>query len=299
MDRDGRTTTAGRGSVLTQRLRAYSELYKLRLASLVVFSAVLGYLIAGGSFELVPLLVLALGGTMVTGASNAINQVIERDIDAKMNRTKGRPLPTDRLSVLESLIAAGLSGVGGLLLLTVGFGSLVGILAAISLISYAFIYTPMKRVSRIAGFVGAIPGALPPMIGAVAVTGEMTYLAVVLFVFQFVWQFPHFWAIAWLQHDDYRSVGILLLPASGKTRRSAVIILAYTSLLMVLPVILLVQGILSPVAAGLLFWAGLMFTGEAVRLWREPTDERARKLMFASFWYLPLMLVTFLIDAVL
>src|SRR5262249_18579422 len=147
---------------------------------------------------------LALGGVLVTGASNAINQVIERDIDKLMQRTKERPLPAERMNMLEAILAAGLMGISGILIITYFFNPVAGVLSAISLLLYAFVYSPLKRVSPVAVFVGAIPGALPPMIGYVCLTGKIDFVAIVLFSLQFLWQFPHFWAIAWIQYDDYK-----------------------------------------------------------------------------------------------
>src|SRR5206468_10452850 len=135
---------------------------------------------------------------------------IEKDIDKLMSRTQSRPLPTERMNVLEAIIAAGTMGISGIILLTYFFNPTAGVLAAISLLSYAFIYTPLKRVSSIAVFVGAISGALPPAIGYVCATGKIDFIAVLLFSIQFLWQFPHFWAIAWIQHDDYKKAGIML-----------------------------------------------------------------------------------------
>jgi len=226
-------------SLLKQKVADYAMLAKFRLSFLVVFSAVIGYMFAvSGQYNLTAILWLALGGMLVTGASNAINQVIERDIDKLMSRTQNRPLPAERMNVTEAIMAAGVFGVSGILILTWNFNAVAGVLAAVSLISYAFVYTPLKRVSSIAVFVGAIPGALPPMIGYVCATGQIDFVAIVLFSIQFVWQFPHFWSIAWVQYEDYLKAGIMLLPsASGKTKMSAVQSVIYCLLLLVVSTI--------------------------------------------------------------
>ncbi len=211
-------------ALIVQRLRDYAMLSKFRLSFLVVFSAVIGYIFGvTGFYNITGIFWLALGGLLVTGASNAINQVIEKDIDKLMSRTQDRPLPGERMTVIEAIVTAGVMGIGGILIITYFFNPTAGVLAAVSLLSYAFVYTPMKRISSIAVFLGAIPGALPPAIGYVCATGKIDFVAAVLFGIQFLWQFPHFWAIAWVQYEDYKKAGIMLLPsASGKTRMSAI-----------------------------------------------------------------------------
>lgn len=189
---------------LVQKVSDYAMLGKFRLSFLVVFSAVIGYVFGSTiGISLASIFWLALGGMLVTAASNAINQIIEKDIDKLMSRTQNRPLAAERMNVLEAIMAAGAFGIGGILILTTQFNATAGVLSAISLLSYAFVYTPLKRVSSIAVFVGAIPGALPPMIGYVCATGQIDFIAIVLFSTQFIWQFPHFWSIAWVQYDDY------------------------------------------------------------------------------------------------
>jgi protoheme IX farnesyltransferase len=227
---------------------------------------------------------------LVTGASNAINQIVERDIDKLMTRTLNRPLPAERMNVLEAILAAGLMGISGILILTYFFNPTAGVLAAISLLSYAFIYTPLKRVSSVAVFVGAIPGALPPMIGYVCATGKIDFVAIILFSGQFLWQFPHFWAIAWVQFDDYKKAGIMLLPsASGKTRMSAIQNVIYCAVLLVVSMIPYFFNMIN--VAGSIFIAavGVMFMWMAWNHYRKCNDASARMLMFGSFIYLPVM----------
>ena len=231
--------TASPFAIVSQKIKDYAQLAKLRLSFLVVFSAVIGYIFGvTGFYNITNILWLALGGTLVVGASNTINQIIERDIDKLMARTQNRPLPAERMNTLEAILAAGVMGIAGILVLTYFFNPISGVLAAISLLSYAFIYTPLKRISSIAVFVGAIPGALPPMIGYVCATGKIDFVAVVLFSIQFIWQFPHFWAIAWVLFDDYKKAGIMLLPsASGKTRMSAIQNVIYCAVLLIVSMI--------------------------------------------------------------
>lgn len=266
-------------------------LAKLRLSFLVVFSAVIGYIFGvTGFYNIANLFWLALGGVLVTGASNTINQIIERDIDRLMSRTQNRPLPAERMNTLEAILAAGVMGIGGILVLTYFFNPVSGVLAAVSLLSYAFIYTPLKRISSVAVFVGAIPGALPPMIGYVCATGRIDFVAILLFSLQFLWQFPHFWAIAWVQYEDYKKAGIMLLPsASGKTRMSAIQNVIYCSVLLVVSMLPYFLNMVGLVANVFIAAVGVMFLWMAINHYRKCEDSTAKVLMFGSFIYLPVM----------
>lgn len=285
-------------NLLQQKVADYAMLAKFRLSFLVVFSAVIGYMFAvNGMYNITSIVWLALGGMLVTGASNAINQVIERDIDKLMTRTQNRPLPTDRMSVTEAIIAAGVMGVTGILLLTWKFNAVAGVLSAISLLSYAFVYTPLKRVSPIAVFVGAIPGALPPMIGYVCATGQIDFVAVVLFSIQFVWQFPHFWSIAWLQYEDYLKAGIMLLPsASGKTKMSSIQSVIYCVLLLLVSTIPYFFGMVGLIGNIFIVAVGVVFLWMAWCHYVKCDDKSARILMFGSFLYLPVMQLALVLD---
>ena len=278
-------------AVISQKVKDYAQLAKLRLSFLVVFSAVIGYIFGvTGYYPFSNLLWLALGGTLVVGASNTINQIIERDIDKLMARTQNRPLPAERMNTVEAILAAGVMGIGGILVLTYFFNPISGVLAAISLLSYAFIYTPLKRVSSIAVFVGAIPGALPPMIGYVCATGRIDFVAIVLFSIQFIWQFPHFWAIAWVLFDDYKKAGIMLLPStSGKTRMSAIHNVIYCAVLLIVSMIPYFFNMVGLVANIFIAGVGAMFLLMAYNHYRKCDDASARMLMFGSFIYLPVM----------
>jgi protoheme IX farnesyltransferase len=283
-------------------LRDLAALVKLRLSSIVVFSAGMGYILAAGwvpgsAFAIADFVLLLLGGLLVTASANALNEVIERDTDALMQRTADRPLPTGRMAMSTALLVAGLSGVGGVALLWYAFQPLAALLGALSLLTYAFIYTPMKRLSPLAVFVGAIPGAIPPMIGWVAISGTLTSEAIALFAIQFFWQFPHFWAIAWLGKDDYARAGFDLLPdPSGTSRATALHIVIYTALLVpvgLLPYGLGISGWVSAVAVSLF---ALFFTAQAVRLYQTCAPAQARSLLFGSFFYLPAVLVALALD---
>ena len=273
------------------------ELYKFRLNMMVVISSVLGYFIGLQSFDLVVMLSLMLGGFLVTGASNGMNQIIERSLDMKMDRTKDRPLPSGRLNVGEAWIISSLSGIVGITLLYFLVNPLTSILAALSLFIYVVLYTPMKRFSSFSVFVGAFPGAIPPMLGFVAATGTFGLEAGLLFAIQFMWQFPHFWAIAWNVNEDYNKAGFYLLPSKqGKTEFSAFIILMHS--LMLLPVSLLPYffGITGISMTMVILALRIYFAIPAFRLFFKMDDVDARKLMFASFLYLPLALMAFFID---
>jgi len=280
-------------------LREVMVLFKLRLAALVVVSAVLGYLmgVAPGAFSMAELLLLVLGGTLLTGASNALNQVVEVGEDSRMMRTAERPLVKGTLSAAEAIAAAFVAGSAGILILWLAFGPLTGILGFISLFMYAALYTALKKHSPWAVFVGAFPGAFPPMLGYVAATGQFSLGPGLLFAMQFMWQFPHFWAIAWVLDEDYARGGFRLLPSRGGTdARSAFLILLYT--LFVIPVGLLpwAFGFVGPWAAWVSVAMGLVMLWPAWRLFRSHDRADAKRLMFASFLYLPVVQVAYVLD---
>jgi len=280
----------GAAGYLSQKVSDYAMLTKFRLSFLVVFSAVIGFLFAGGAISVTLVFWLSLGGTLVTGASNAINQIIEKDIDKLMKRTENRPLTTGRMSTLEAILAAGVLGIVGILILTIQFNPIAGVLSAISLLTYAFVYTPLKRIHPIAVFVGAIPGALPPMIGYVCATGVIDFTAVLLFSIQFIWQFPHFWAIAWVQYEDYLKAGIMLLPSStGKTKQSAINNVVYCVALLLVSVMPYFFNMVRLTGTIFIAAAGVMFLWMAVSHYFKVDDKSAKLLMFGSFIYLPVV----------
>jgi len=281
-------------------LRDLATLFKLRLGFFVVVSAVLGWYMAEDSMDLSTLLRLAGGGYLLTGASNGLNQIYERRTDALMARTASRPLPTGRLSPAAAGAASGVAGAVGLACLF-SFNLLTGLLGVLALVSYAFVYTPLKARTALSVFVGAIPGALPPMIGYVAATGDFGIEPGTLFAVQFMWQFPHFWAIAWVAHDDYAKAGFQMLPfSSGRTRRSAWTILTYTAFC--IPASLLPWALpngdpmVGTWALGVALAAGVFFLVPAWRLYRSLDVADARKLMFASFIYLPVVQLIYVLD---
>ncbi|MEZ4688347.1 MAG: heme o synthase [Bacteroidia bacterium] len=279
------------------RARAYVQILKPRLSLLVAISSVFGYaMAAGAAWEPLLLVMMGLGGMFITGASNILNQIFEKQYDAQMQRTMNRPLPTGSMGAFESLVYA-------LILATVGIGMIgyffnlsAALLGIIGLLSYAFVYTPMKRWSSASVFVGAIPGALPPLIGWVGVTGALDTPGLLLFGFQFFWQFPHFWAIAWLLDDDYKKAGFKMLPsADGRSRRSAIYILTYSVCLVPLALFPYFYGMVAFWAAIALLFLGLAFMYPAIQLFRSLDAKHAKRLMFFSFMYLPVMQIIFLL----
>ncbi|MGN6640173.1 MAG: heme o synthase [Mucilaginibacter sp.] len=280
----------------------FSKLVKFRLTFLVVFSASVTFLIGskantaeGGVINWKHWGMLIVGGFLVTGAANCFNEIIEKDYDKLMKRTKDRPIPAGHLTTGQALISGILMALAGTYLL----GSLnlpTGLLSVFSILFYAFAYTPLKRISPIAVFVGAIPGALPPLIGYVAGYGTIDEIALIVFGIQFVWQFPHFWAIAWVLDDDYKLAGFRLLPTGKRDTGSA--LWTFISTLILVPVSLL------PTfyhyggywVGGVSLICSLVFLYLAIMLLIKQDIKSARKVMFASFFYLPVVQLMFLFD---
>ncbi|MEZ4886466.1 MAG: heme o synthase [Chitinophagales bacterium] len=282
---------------LKSKISDYSILVKVRLNLTVVFSAIIGYLLAvGGNFLFIDLFFLGLAGFLVTGSANAINQIIEKDYDKLMVRTANRPLAANRMSVVEALLVAGFFGITGLLILGFLFNTTAALIGAISLFSYAFVYTPLKRVSPIAVLVGAIPGALPPVIGWVAANSLWSYEASVLFSIQFLWQFPHFWAIGWLGAEEYEKAGYKLLPSDGRNKYTAVQIILYIVTLIVVSFAPYAIGLISIVSIIAAIVLGTMFLYYGYNLYKECDNKAALKLMFASIVYLPVLQTVMVLD---
>lgn len=283
---------------VSDKISDYGQLVKFKLNITVVFSAVMAYIIAfDGTAPWIGIIVLSLGGFLVTAAANTLNQVLERDYDKLMKRTENRPLAAGRMSVSEAVIIAGLTCLIGTALLSM-FNAWAGLLGMISMVLYAFVYTPMKRVSPTAVAIGAVPGALPLMIGCVAAQGGMTTLAVVLFVLQFLWQFPHFWAIAWIGDADYKNAGFNLLPSKDATLDSSVGGQSMIYALFLIPVGLLPYwlGVTGMTSAIVLTIASIIYTFFSWNLYKKCTREAALKLMFSSFFWLPIVLFALYFD---
>lgn len=286
-------------------ISVYLELVKIRLSLLVAFSSGFGYTLGTVNFSWTLFALLFIGGFLISGASITINQIIERDLDKLMKRTEGRPLPTDRITPKEAKIFAGIIGSLGFILLAISTNWLVVVLSALSMILYCFVYTPLKRVGPIAVFVGALPGALPPLIGWVAATGSVSIEALVIFALQFIWQFPHFWAIAWVADDDYKKAGFKLLPSGGgKNMQTAFQIMIYTLVLIPLGMLPAQFGITGITSAFVVTTVGVLFLAQTFYLMKQTisqqTDTRkaALSIMFGSFLYLPIVQISFLLDKI-
>jgi protoheme IX farnesyltransferase len=279
----------------------FKQLTKVGLAISVVFSSLAGYLLAVGAdgFSFKVLGLLALGGYFMVGASNAFNQIIERDLDALMDRTKNRPIPSGRMSVTTAFIIASVFTLLGIGILYV-INPRTAMFGAISIFLYTCVYTPLKTKTPLAVFVGALPGAIPFMLGWVAATNKFGIEPGILFMIQFFWQFPHFWAIGWFLFDDYKKGGFYMLPTGKKNKATALQIIMYTVwliLISILPVAGLTGELkLSIVAAILVFIAGVGLLFYGVQLYRKMDKKSAKALMLASVGYITLMQIIFVID---
>ncbi|WP_367379233.1 heme o synthase [Persicobacter sp. CCB-QB2] len=240
---------------------------------------------------------VVFGGFLVSGASITLNQIQEKEYDRLMKRTADRPLAQGRLSDLEALLFSGIVGTTGLALLVVYTNTITVVLSVVSLILYAFVYTPLKRVGPIAVFVGAIPGALPPLLGWTAATGEITIVGLILFGIQFFWQFPHFWAIAWVADEDYKKAGFKLLPVNGKKDMETCLqIITYTLFLIPLGLLPARFGVTGINSALITTVCGVLFLAQTIQLMKNQDRKSALKIMFGSFLYLPIVQLAFLFD---
>lgn len=286
--------------LITAKAKAYFELLKFRLSFLVAFSCAFGYVLASPPHvNWLSLVMLFTGGFLLSGASVIANQVIEKDLDKLMTRTMNRPLPTLRLTVQEAIVFGAICMMTGVFILLIYTNILTTLLSILSMILYSFVYTPLKRVGPIAVFVGAIPGALPPLLGWTAATGTITYEALIIFGIQFIWQFPHFWAIAWVADDDYKKAGFKLLPSSGqKDLNTAIQIMIYTMFLIplgLLPATFGITGVNSAIVATI---CGVIFFAMTFSLMKSGDRKSALKIMFGSFLYLPIVQIAYLLDKI-
>ncbi|MCB9285423.1 MAG: protoheme IX farnesyltransferase [Lewinellaceae bacterium] len=292
---------AGSISWVSQKVTDYKLLVKFRLTLTVVFSALMAFFIASkDGVNPTAVLILAMGGFFVTGAANALNQVLEKDYDKLMKRTADRPLAAGRMAVSEAVLAAGLMAMTGIMLLAL-FNVWAAFFGMLSLVAYAFLYTPLKRYSTMAIPVGAVPGALPMLIGCVAAEGELTQLAFVLFAIQFAWQFPHFWSIGWLGYDDYKLAGYKMLPERDGERdpRTGIYAAVYALLLIPLGFTLPWMGVTSWNPAIFVAILSLAYSALGWNLYRKQDRKAALQLMFGSLLYLPIVLVVYYLDILL
>lgn len=278
----------------------FKKLVKLRLTLTVVFSASVAFLIGSqvqGEINWMNWLFLTVSGFLVTGSANGFNEILERDLDKLMSRTADRPLPSGRMKTGQALILSLFMGlIGTIMLFNLNF--VTGALSVFSIILYAFVYTPSKRMSPIAVFLGAIPGALPPLIGYFAAFEQpvISWIPIILFTIQFVWQFPHFWAIAWVLDEDYKKAGFRLLPTTRRDKVSAFMVLFSTVLLIPVGLLPTLMGFGGIVVAIVSVLSTLLFIWYAWQLFIKLDIPSARKVMFTSFFYLPLIQLTLLFD---
>jgi len=295
-----RTENLTVASLIIEKIRDYMTLLKFRLSFLVAFSSAFGYAMGNkGPIDWGHFIMFVIGGFLISGASITINQILEKDYDKLMKRTHDRPLPANRVSVNEATVYAGITALAGFIILIAFSNWLTTVLALFSMIMYGFVYTPLKRVGPIAVFMGAIPGALPPLLGWIAATGSVSFEAAVIFAIQFIWQFPHFWAIAWVADDDYRKAGFKLLPGNGqKSPGVAAQIMIYTFFLVPLGLLPAKFGMTGPVSAVVATVAGILFFIPAFSLVRRGARNAALKTMYGSFLYLPLVQAAYLFDKI-
>jgi protoheme IX farnesyltransferase len=280
----------------------FKEITKAGLAISVLFSSIAGYFLGFNNeqpFQWSVLLMLAVGGYCMVGASNAFNQVIEKDLDALMDRTKNRPVPSGRMSSFSALVVASLLTIIGITLLYM-INPKTAMFGAISIFLYTSVYTPLKTMTSLSVFVGAFPGAIPFMLGWVAATGDFGIEAGTLFLIQFFWQFPHFWAIGWFLYEDYEKAGFFMLPTGKKDKGTALQVILYTVWLVIASLLpsLGYTGklFISPVAAAAVFLLGIWMLFYAVKLYKLRTAKAAKTLMLVSVGYITLLQLVYIID---
>jgi len=283
----------------------FKAITKAGLAISVVFSSIAGFLLGVADFhalQWIVLLKLAVGGYCMVGASNAYNQVIEKDLDALMDRTKNRPVPAGRMSPNMALVIASILTIIGIVLLY-SINPKTAMFGAISIFLYTSIYTPLKTMTSLSVFVGAFPGAIPFMLGWVAATGDFGIEAGTLFLIQFFWQFPHFWAIGWFLYEDYEKAGFFMLPTGKKDKGTALQIILYTVWLIIASLLPALgytgQLFISPIAAVLVFLLGVWMLFYGVKLYKLRTAKAARTLMLVSVSYITLLQLIYIFDKIL
>ena len=280
-------------------VKDFLELTKVRLSVSVVFSSVAGYLLGADRVDGVVLLLLVLGGYFMVGASNAYNQIIEKDLDAKMNRTKNRPIPAGRMKVSTAFVIASIFTILGILILY-AINPKTAMFGAISIFLYVSVYTPLKTKTPLAVFVGAFPGAIPFMLGWVAATGSFGIEAGTLFMIQFFWQFPHFWAIGWFLYEDYKQGGFFMLPTGKQDKATALQVVLYTVwtvLASLIPVFTITGSFyITPVSGVLVLLLGIWFFMNSFKLFKLRTKEAAKKLILVSVAYITLLQIIYVLD---
>lgn len=280
----------------------FKAITKAGLAISVLFSSIAGYLLGFGGnnpFSWQVLITLIIGGYCMVGASNAYNQVIEKDLDALMDRTKNRPIPSGRMSSNTALIVASLLTIIGIVLLY-SINAKSAMFGAISIFLYTSVYTPLKTVTSLSVFVGAFPGAIPFMLGWVAATGNFGIEAGTLFLIQFFWQFPHFWSIGWFLYEDYEKGGFFMLPTGKKDKSTALQIILYSGWLIIASLIPALgytgKLFITPISAIIVFLLGLWMMFYAVKLYQIKTSQAAKRLMLTSVFYITALQLVYILD---
>ena len=283
------------------KVRDYMMLIKFSLSFMVVFSAVISYLLAPKvvEFDWLHIILLFIGGLLVTGSANGVNQIVEKDTDAMMARTAKRPVAAGRMQPAEAWAFVIITIAAGLFILGYFFNWLSAGLALFSWFVYTYMYTPLKKVSAISVLLGAVPGALPCLIGWAAGQDELTVGGWVLFAIQFFWQFPHFWAIAWIAHKDYSNAGFKLMPSvEGPTKYSAIQSIIYSLVLIPVGMLPYLVGMSGMMSFYIVLAANLVMLWQSIRLYREMEKKAARRVMFGSYIYLPVVLLALLADKI-
>ncbi len=303
MSNDKTTITDSTSLALVSVVKDYFQLIKFTLSFLVVFSTVVSYLLATDYRNVSHVLLLFLGGMLITGSANTINQILEKDTDALMKRTAGRPVASGRMSANHATVFAIITGVAGLLIMLLVFNWQSSLIGLLSLFIYGFVYTPLKTVNSIAVLVGGLPGALPCLIGWVAAYYDSPIAWTggwIIFAIQFIWQFPHFWAIAWVAHKDYSTAGFKLLPSDkGPTKFTAIQTIMYSTLMLpigVLPYYYNISGITS---LWILMACNIAMIALSIRLYIKMDVASARRVMFSSYFYLAVVFIALLADKVI
>jgi protoheme IX farnesyltransferase len=294
-------TSSSFSFALVAKVKDYFQLMKFTLSFTVVFSCVICYLLAPKvvTFDWKMIILLFVAGMLVSGSANAINQAVEKDTDAQMKRTKTRPVADGRMSQKEAYAFALIAGVVGVLMMWYFFNLSSALVSAFSLFLYAYIYTPLKTINSIAVLIGAFPGALPCLIGWVAGQDDFGLGGWILFGLQFLWQFPHFWAIAWVAHGDYTKVGFKLLPsAKGPTKFTALQAIMYSVLMIPVGILPYYFRLTGQVSMWIVVCCNLFMVFQCIRLYRQMDVKAARRVMFSSYIYLPIVLLALLADKV-
>lgn len=297
---DNKTITNSTSFALASKVKDYFQLIKFTLSFMVVFSTVISYLLAPNvRFNLLQVLLLFVGGMLVTGSANSINQLYEKNTDAMMRRTSTRPVASGRMSSSEAMAFAVITGLLGTGIMWYFFNLPSALLSLFSLFLYGFIYTPLKKINSVAVLVGAIPGALPCLIGWVAATDEFSAGGWILFAIQFLWQFPHFWAIAWVAHQDYSKAGFKLLPSDkGPTKFTALQSIMYSVMMIPVGILPFYYGISGEFSMWVVLACNIAMVFLCIRLYIRMDVPSARKVMFGSYFYLMIVFLSLYADKI-